>query len=95
MVTSDEPGLYPGSYGIRIENLILTVEDKKTEYGQFYKFETLTLFPYDRKLIDKSLLSKKEMEWINTYHKEVYRVLSPRLKGAELDLLKEMTRELK
>ncbi|MFP4383755.1 MAG: aminopeptidase family protein P [Spirochaetia bacterium] len=95
MVTSNEPGLYPGSYGIRIENLILTVEDKKTEYGQFYRFETLTLFPYDRNLIDTALLSGSELDRINGYHKEVYRALSPHLKGAELELLKEMTRELK
>jgi Xaa-Pro aminopeptidase len=93
MVTSNEPGLYPGKYGIRIENLILTVEDQKSNYGQFFKFETLTLFPYDKNLIDKNLLSADETQWINEYHRKVYRALSPHLEGDEKNWLKEMTKE--
>ena len=73
MITSDEPGLYlAGQYGIRIENLILCVEGEKTEeFGDFLRFETLTLFPYDQRLIDRSMLTAEEIEQINAYHATV------------------------
>lgn len=80
MITSNEPGLYrEGVHGIRIENLVLTVPAMTTEFGQFYKFETLTLFPYDRSLIDLDLLSADERAWIDAYHRMVYDRLSPAL----------------
>lgn len=78
MLTSNEPGFYKsGAYGIRIENLVLCVEDIENEYGQFLKFETLTLFPIDKTLIDTSLLQADELEWINHYHHNVWTNLSP------------------
>lgn len=80
MITSDEPGLYrEGIHGIRCENLILTVPAMKTEFGQFYRFEPLTLFPFDLNLFDLSIMTDDEIDWINNYHTEVRTRLSPRL----------------
>ncbi len=80
MFTSNEPGFYKeGAYGIRIENLVLCVEDVKTDFGQFYKFDTVTLFPIDTQLIDVKALSNSERDWLNAYHKQVYEKLSPHL----------------
>ena len=77
MIISDEPGLYrTNAYGIRIENLVLVVEDEKTEFGDFLCFETLTLFPYDRSLIELSMLTEDEINWINSYQKKVLEKLS-------------------
>jgi len=95
MITSNEPGLYlAGEYGIRIENLLLTVKAKTTEFGDFYAFETLTLCPIDTHLIDCSLLSPEEIDWLNDYHQKVYGQLSPLLSAEEIDWLKERTKPL-
>lgn len=96
MITSDEPGVYKaGRYGIRIENLVLTVEgDRSDEFGDFYRFEVLTLFPYDRSLIDTSILSAQEIEQVNNYHKQVYDRLSPYLNDSEKQWLAAKTKEL-
>ena len=93
MITSNEPGLYlAGEYGIRIENLLLTVNAKTTDFGDFYAFETLTLCPIDTRLIDSSLLSLEEIGWLNDYHQKVYDQLSPLLSSSESSWLKEQTR---
>jgi Xaa-Pro aminopeptidase len=95
MVTSNEPGLYrANAYGIRIENLVLTILDQTTEFGDFYSFETLTLCPIDKKLIDKSLLNEAEIAWLNKYHQTVYELLSPSLSEAEKAWLKQQTNEI-
>ena len=95
MVTSNEPGLYrTGKYGIRCENLVLTVNDRETEFGRFYKFETLTLFPFDKKAFDKTLMTKEEIEWLNNYHETVYRTLSPELTNEEQEWLRNATSAL-
>ena len=84
MITSNEPGFYKnGAFGIRIENLVLTKEDEKTEYGQFLSHETLTLFPIATNLIDINLLNPDEILWLNNYHNEVYKRLSPRVDQEE------------
>ena len=89
MVTSNEPGIYKtGQYGIRIENLLLTVACKTTEWGEFYAFETLTLCPIDKKLIDGSLMNKDEIQWLNAYHRKVYETLKPFLTENEKEWLK-------
>lgn len=81
MVTSNEPGYYKdGVYGIRIENLILTV---KSEHEGFLKHENLTLFPMDHQLIDVDLLTPDEIMWLNQYHDTVYKKLSPHLNHEE------------
>ncbi|MBK8489820.1 MAG: aminopeptidase P family protein [Saprospirales bacterium] len=78
MLTSNEPGYYKtGEYGIRIENLILCVEAGQTESGRFLKFDTLTLFPIDQHLIDRTLLTPQEIDWLNAYHQEVFETLAP------------------
>ncbi|MDE6495834.1 MAG: M24 family metallopeptidase, partial [Duncaniella sp.] len=84
MVTSNEPGVYlAGRYGIRCENLIVTVEKAETEFGRFYAFDTVTLCPFDRMLFDTSIMSADEIAWVNNYHATVYRELSPLLTSAE------------
>lgn len=72
MLTSNEPGLYrAGEYGIRVENLVLCVKDEVNNFGEFYKFETVSLFPFDVNLIETEMLDAEEKQWINHYHKEV------------------------
>lgn len=90
MITSNEPGLYKaGEYGIRTENLLLTVPaTKNDDFGEFYKFETLTLFPYDVRLIDKSMLTREEIEQLNAYHQQVLDRLLPLLEPQEQEWLK-------
>jgi Xaa-Pro aminopeptidase len=95
MLISDEPAIYrEGEYGIRIENLILCFEDEETEFGQFLKFDTVSLCYIDKSLIDISLLDKKEIGWLNSYHAEVFEKISPYLTEQEKFWLKEKTKEL-
>ena len=79
MVTSNEPGHYvTDKYGIRIENLILTVPSK---HEGFLTFETITYFPIDTQLIEFSLLTKEEVDWLNDYHQMVWEKVGPHLEG--------------
>lgn len=92
MVTSNEPGIYrTGSHGIRIENLILTKEFGPGEFGKFLHFETLTLCYIDTSLIDKEMMSGREIKWLNRYHENVYKTLSPYLTDDECKWLQEKT----
>jgi Xaa-Pro aminopeptidase len=93
MLTSNEPGLYhQGHYGIRIENLILCVEEGETEhFGKFLGFETLSLCPIDLRLVDKSLLHEQELIWLNRYHAKVYEALAPHLSEDEKAWLRDKT----
>jgi Xaa-Pro aminopeptidase len=92
MLTSNEPAIYrEGEYGIRIENLILCYEDEETEFGQFLRFDTVSLCYIEKKLIDRSLLDQEEIDWLNSYHSEVYDKLSPYLSLEEKQWLKEKT----
>ena len=92
MLTSDEPAFYrEGKHGIRIENLILVVEDEENEFGKFLKFETVTLCPIDLKPVDVDLLTKDERNWLNNYHEEVNQKLSPHLDDEHKNWLKEKT----
>lgn len=91
MILSNEPGYYKtGAYGIRIENLVL-VEPREIagREGEWLGFETLTLAPIDRALVDRSLLSAAEAGWWNAYHARVREVLAPQLEGAALAWLEE------
>jgi len=95
MLTSDEPAFYRnGEYGFRTENLILVVEHQETEFGKFLKFETVTLCPIDLHLINKDLLSAKEIEWLNNYHANVYDKIEDSLSENEKSWLKENTRKI-
>ena len=93
MITSDEPGVYiEGSYGIRTENLVLCVEDEKNEYGQFLRFEYLTYVPIDLEVIDREIMSERDVELLNRYHEQVYEKISPYLDEDERVWLAEATR---
>ena len=65
-----------------------------TDFGSFFQFKTLTMFPYDQSLIDISLLSDQEIDWINNYHKKVYARLSPLLNSEEKEWLAAKTTPL-
>ncbi len=83
MILSNEPGYYrTGVYGIRIENLVLVV-DKPVEGAEkeTLGFETLTFAPIERRLVDVSMLSDRELQWLNDYHAEVLAKIGPRLEG--------------
>jgi Xaa-Pro aminopeptidase len=95
MLISDEPAVYrEGEYGIRIENLLICFEDEETEFGKFLRFETVSLCYIDKSLIEILLLDKREIEWINSYHSEVYEKLSPSLSPEEKIWLKNKTSSL-
>ena len=96
MIVSDEPGVYKeGKYGIRIENLILVTEGTQSEeFGKFLRFETLTLCPYDLKLIDRTMLTNEEVQQINDYHRQVRERLTPLLNEQEQAWLNQHTREI-
>lgn len=77
MVVSNEPGFYlEGEYGIRIENLQMVVPGDK---NGFYKFETLTMLPYDYQLIDFNLINSYELNWLKNYYEIIWQKLSPNL----------------
>ena len=85
MITSIEPGLYkPGRHGIRHENLAVVVEADKTEFGEYYAFETLTLCPFDRRALEPGLLNPEERAWLDDYHATVRAALAPLLEDADL-----------
>ena len=92
MILSNEPGFYkPDSFGIRIENLVLVHEAKAIDGGnrKMLGFETLTLCPIDRRLIDGYLLTSDELLWLDAYHARVLKEVGDRLDGAELAWLRQ------
>lgn len=96
MLTSNEPGVYLADrYGIRCENLVLTIPYEETEFGKFYAFETITLCPFDRALFDTSIMSAEEIKWVNDYHKTVYDRLAPLMEADEREWLAAATAPLK
>lgn len=87
-IISDEPGIYrTGQWGIRTENLITVIPAKQTKAttteDEWLTFETLTLCFYDTNLIEMSLMTEDEIDWINAYHVRVYKEVSPLLNEAE------------
>jgi len=95
MITTDEPGVYlEGEYGIRIENELLCVEDEKNEYGQFMRFEPLTLCPIDLDGIDPEQMTPGERQQLNDYHRLVYEKIAPHVSEDEREWLKKYTREI-
>ncbi|PHN33284.1 aminopeptidase P family protein [Pseudomonas sp. ICMP 561] len=92
MITSIEPGTYrSGRWGVRIENLVINREAQSTEFGDFLRFETLTLCPIDTRCLEIGLLTQDEREWLNDYHAQVNQRLSPLLQGAALEWLRMRT----
>lgn len=95
MVTSNEPGIYRENvHGIRCENLVLTVPSVKNEFGEFLRFETLTMFPFDTTLFDTSLMTPDEIAWVNSYHATVRARLSPLLNSDQRVWLEQKTGSL-
>ena len=85
MVVSNEPGYYEkNKFGIRIENLIYVKKEKRRKF-----FESLTLAPIDKELIDKNILDKKEKNWLNSYHHKVYKNLRASMNKFEIEDLKK------
>ena len=79
MIVSNEPGYYEnGKFGIRIENLVSIKKIKN-----YHKFDELTLAPIDKSLIEKELLSKNEINWLNNYHSKVYKNLKKYMNKSE------------
>lgn len=95
MLISNEPGMYrDGKHGIRLENLVLVQKSKKTEFGQFYQFNTMTLCPFDLRGVNKDLMSAVQLSWLNAYHRRVYKELKSGLTSNEKEWLKKMTKEI-
>lgn len=93
MTVTDEPGLYlSGKFGVRIENTLLIKDYQTTEFGKFLQMESLTLCPIDLTPVDFSMLQPEEIEWLDTYHRDVFEKLSPYLEGEDLEWLREGTR---
>lgn len=95
MTVTDEPGVYKTDrYGIRIENTLLIVPFRETEFGAFYQFEPLTLCPIDTSPLVPEMLNKDEKAWLNDYHRTVYNRLAPLLDEAHRTWLQEKTKEI-
>lgn len=93
MIVSNEPGYYrAGAYGIRIENLVAVTKLGESEGGgDLLGFETLTLAPIDRTLVDATLLTPEEIAWLDAYHARVRAEIGPQLEGAERAWLEAAT----
>ena len=92
MLLTNEPGMYRnGKHGVRIENIMLVVEDITTEFGEFYKLLPLTLAPIDTRPVIKDMLTTAELNWLNDYHAIVREELSPLLEGDDLNWLIQAT----
>ncbi len=89
MILSNEPGFYlPDHFGIRLENLLLVrPADLPGASKPFLRFETLTLAPFDRRLLDTTMMTTAEVDWLDAYHARVLRVVGPKLAPADRDWL--------
>ena len=95
MIVSNEPGVYKeDKHGIRLENIMRVVFDSETEDSIFNRFKTISFCPFEIDAIDVKLLTDRQREVLNSYHKEVFEKLSPHLDGDILNSLKEATREV-
>lgn len=98
MILSNEPGYYrEGAYGIRLENLVLVTSAQEIKGGEhpMMSFETLTLVPFAKDLIDQTLLTKAELNWLNEYHQKVWKTVGKQLTGKAKSWLKDATRLIK
>ncbi len=95
MITSNEPGIYrEGMHGVRHENLVLCVEDSRNEFGDWLRFETITLCHIDTSAIIVNLLTADEREWLNAYNARVYRTFADKLSPAEASWLQHKCQPL-
>lgn len=96
MTVTDEPGLYlAGKFGVRIENTLLIKDYMESDFGKFLQMESLTLCPIDTAPIDVDMLLPEELNWLNSYHAEVYAKLAPYLDEEEQIWLKNATKLIK
>ncbi len=96
MVLTNEPGIYRDmKHGIRLENIMLVVEAGKSEFGEFYKLEPLTLAPFDKQAINFSMLDTNEISWLNNYHDKIYKKLSKHIDIETKNWLREQTSKVK
>ena len=96
MILSNEPGYYrAGEYGIRLENLVI-VEKREIKGGEreMYGFETITLAPFDLNCIEPKLMTDEEIAWLNAYHAQVRKTLSPLLDAKTKKWLREATQAI-
>jgi Xaa-Pro aminopeptidase len=97
MIVSNEPGYYKaGAFGIRLENLVVVKREERAKDSnrKFLAFDTLTVVPFDRKLIVREILSKQEQDWINTYHARVWKCLESKVDIATRVWLEQATQPL-
>ena len=96
MIVSNEPGYYRGGeFGIRCENLVVVQKSaREGEERAMLEFDAITLVPFDLRLVDNTLLTKAELDWLNEYHQRVAEVIGPLLQGADRDWLQQATRPL-
>jgi Xaa-Pro aminopeptidase len=95
MVFSNEPGVYRnGKHGVRLENIIYVVPHVENDFGRFFKFETLTMCPFDIDALDPDLLNQVEKDQLNAYHEKVRTTLSPKLNANEKIWLDNATRAI-
>ncbi|MGH7006670.1 MAG: M24 family metallopeptidase, partial [Alphaproteobacteria bacterium] len=97
MILSNEPGYYkPGSFGIRTENLLIVTEPEVPEGGDIAMmgFETITLCPIDKRLIDTTLMTRDELVWLDAYHGRVRDALLPHASGETRQWLVDATEPL-
>lgn len=95
MTVTNEPGIYrAGSHGVRIENMMLIVPDKETDFGTYYKFDILTLCPIDTRPIVLDMMTPDELQWLNAYHQRVYDELAPHLDEEEKEWLRGKTKKI-
>lgn len=95
MTVTDEPGIYlAGRFGVRIENTLLVTEYRESEFGEFLQFEPLTLCPFDMRPVVLDMLTPAERQWINQYHEEVRRRLTPLLDEGDAAWLAQATKAI-
>lgn len=95
MMNSCEPGAYfEWDHGVRLENVIVTAPAGDSVFGRFNRFDTLTVCPFDRELIDVEMMTGAETEWLDAYHRRVFEVVGPRVAGDVREWLRGRTATL-
>ena len=96
MILTNEPGVYKeGKHGIRTENTLIVEKDfESEEFGEFYKFRTISYCPIDLEGVNVEMLSSEEKDWLNNYHNMVFEKLSPYLNEEEKEFLNTQTRKI-
>ena len=92
MVLTIEPGIYTeNSHGIRTENTAVVVKGEKTEYGQFYHFETFTVVPIDATPLKTEMMSQEEIDWVNNFNRHAYETVAPHVSPRAEKWLKKVS----